>query len=684
MSTRPKRIFFLHNCDSTTIDIVWYHLQGFAHLDPDSELFFHNLFAPVTDELMSAQFDALIINFEALAVIRLPENHERFTRKYAFLKDICAVRIAITMDDYTAPGYLEPFLLALDIQHMHTPLPDHVDALYPNLIGKMEFHGALTGYLDQPFVDKAVQFSKPWAERSIYFGNRIRYLNPEYGRWARVKGDMNACLEYILRARGYNTDLSFRYEDRIEGDDWIRFLCNTKFMTNPQGGCSVIDRYFEVSKAAVRFREKNPDATFEQTEAACFPGLDGKHIMKASGPRLIQSIVCGSVQVIPTDDYPAGLEPMKHYIPLETDFSNLDDALAIMADEDRCQEIAAAAREKVMSSPEVWFDSFIEGVLSDIPEVTDTGAAPSPALEHIRELHDRRRALRELPRVCGYVFRKLLAECSQPEGLALVRAIHVRMAAGEDPASSGALLRVSAELGAGVNPLLLRRARYCVAFVLGMPSPQIRRTLERILFDEESLVALQTGDVDLTYCMVLRNGCLIAPDEMDVQSQDGQSEPVRAGMPFAFGRRMEHGFDMPLRLDADAEAAVLAAPEKQETPADLVFTGGFLYAGRRKRVKKLLVKLLARIRAMEDPALRERCYLEIARCFDIEQDTRMSRRIVYDHGLQDHPALRSLSWWPAEQRVQRGGSARGVLSLGLNAYLFLSYEGTRIRRRLAR
>lgn len=685
MSTRPRRILFLHNCDGTTIDIVWYHLQGFAHLDPDSELYFHNLFAPITGELRSARFDALIVNFEALAVIRLPDNHERFTRKYAFLKDTCAVRIAITMDDYTAPGYLEPFLLALGIQYMHTPLPDHVGALYPNLVGKMQFRGALTGYLDQPFVDKAEQFSKPWDARTIYFGNRIRYLHPEYGRWARMKGEMNERFGEILRARGHYIDLSFRYEDRIEGDDWIRFLGDMKFMVNPQGGCSVIDRYLDVSKAAVRFREKNPDATFEETEAACFPGLDGEHIMKASGPRLIQSIVCGTVQVIPTDEYPAGLEPMKHYIPLEIDFSNIDDALAIMADEDRCQEIAAAARAKVMSSPEIWFDSFIRGVLSDIPEVTDNDTGPSPARQHIQEMHDLRRRLLELPEVCRHVFRKLMAECSQPEGVALVRAIQTRMTAEEDPASSGALLRISAELGAGLDPLLLRRARYCAAFILGMPSPKIRRFLERILFDEDGLRALEMSNADLTYCMVLQNGCLVTPNEMDFQSQSEHPEPVRAGMPFVFGNRTrEHKTDAPLRLDVDAEAAVLAAPEKSESIGDLMFTGVFLYAGRRRPIQKFLVKQLARIQALDDRALRERCYLQIARYFDLEQDTRMSRRIIYDHGLQDHPALQTLSWWPAEQRVRKGGSARGALSLGLNAYLFLSYEGTRLRRKLLR
>ena len=117
MSTRPRRIFFLHNCDSTTIDIVWYHLQGFVLVDRDSELYFHNIFAPVTDELRSAHFDAMIVSYEALSIIRLPENIEAFTGKYRFLKDTCTVRIAHTMDDYTGPGYVEPFLLAMQTRH---------------------------------------------------------------------------------------------------------------------------------------------------------------------------------------------------------------------------------------------------------------------------------------------------------------------------------------------------------------------------------------------------------------------------------------------------------------------------------------------------------------------------------------------------------------------------------------
>ncbi|MEL6997109.1 MAG: glycosyltransferase [Pseudomonadota bacterium] len=676
MSQRPRKILFLHCCDSRTIDIVVYHLQGFAHYGPEDEIFYHDIRMPVTPELRQAQFDAAIVNFEALATIRYEHRLQGYIDKLSFILDTCAVRVAITMDDYTGPGYLDQFLVAMKVHHVHTPLPDHVAALYPeSLKVGVTFHGTLTGYLDDAFVEKADRFRKDFHAREIYFGNRIRYLPAEYGRWARMKGDMNADFGKILEARGHTIDLSFRHEDRIEGDDWVRFLCNMKFTVNPQGGTSIIDRHHKIITAASKFRSRNPDATFEEIEAACFPGEDGKHIMKAAGPRLIQAAVCGAVQLMPVDDYPADLRPGEDYIVLETDMSNADEALAIMADEDRCRQIADNARERVLACRDVWFDSFVREVLAHIPaEVSASLPAAKKAdpltgpAGHFETLHRSAREIshkaKAVPHEAGAVFARLISDCMSRGTLGLAQQAWQSLAGQPETPDTASVMRAASDSTHGPHSSGALAARLCAGFALCFPSPEARPGLGHILMEVPELFAELGLNGDLKYCIGVQDQRLTAPEVLHAHGEDGAQYSTQRGEIASFTNNASSAVHTRLPTLQNVGEALRDFPGTQDTVA-YTFSTMFLCCGRRGKTRNLLRKFSPLVAGVSDSATRTAAAAQISRYLDLEGDAAGSAQVWQKFRVQDSGMLAQLSWGERANASGRLSPVRlGVLGAG--------------------
>ena len=675
MSQRPRRILFLHCCDSRTIDIVVYHLQGFAHYGPEDEIFYHDIRMPITPELRQARFDAAIINFEALATIRYEHRIQGYIDKLSFILDTCTVRVAITMDDYTGPGYLDQFLVAMKVHHVHTPLPDHVAALYPEALkAGVTFHGTLTGYLDDAFVEKADRFRKAFHDREIYFGNRIRYLPPHFGRWARVKGDMNARFGEILEAQGHEIDLSFRHEDRIEGDDWVRWLCNMKFIVNPQGGASLIDPHHKIIEATNGYQRRHPDAAFDEIEAACFPGQDNKHIMKAAGPRLIQAAVCGAVQLMPVDDYPADLRPGEDYIPLEADMSNAEEALAIMADEDRCRQIADNARERVLNSREVWFDSFVREVLTNIPaevsaSLPATGADPltGPA-GHFETLHRSAREIshkaKAVPHEAGAVFARLISDCMSKGTLGLAQHAWQSLSGQPGTPHTGSVMRATSDGTHGPHSTGGLAARLCAGFALCFPILEARVGLGHILTEVPELFAELGLNGDLKYCIGVQGQRLTTPEVLHAHGENGAQYTTQRGEIASFTNNASSAAHIRLPTLQNVGEALRDFPDAQDTVA-YTFSAMFLCCGRRGKTRNLLRKFSPLVAGLSDPAMRGTAAAQISRYLDLEGDPAGSAQVWQKFSVQDPSILAQLSWGERANASGRLSPLRlGVLGVG--------------------
>ena len=117
-----------------------------------------------------------------------------------------------------------------------------------------------------------------------------------------------------------------------------------------KGGASLNDPYGLTHTRVQAFIARHPGATFDEIESKCFKGKDMKHEFTAISPRLFESAMAGTCQILERDDYLGVLEPWRDYIPLNRDFSNIDEVLNAMRDLNRCQVIVQNAHSALVKS----------------------------------------------------------------------------------------------------------------------------------------------------------------------------------------------------------------------------------------------------------------------------------------------------------------------------------------------
>jgi hypothetical protein len=174
----------------------------------------------------------------------------------------------------------------------------------------------------------------------------------------------------LSQEKGFKTDIDTKASSMFTGDDWYRFLGNCRFTIGCNGGGSLIDYDGELRNKVQNYiferRKLGVIPTFSELEAAVFPGQDLVYNMTAYSPRIIEAALLNVCQILVEDDYYGIFEPDEHYIPLASDFSNIETVFAKMRDIPRAQTIAAQARAAIMEAEHLRYETFARKVIDEI------------------------------------------------------------------------------------------------------------------------------------------------------------------------------------------------------------------------------------------------------------------------------------------------------------------------------
>jgi hypothetical protein len=244
---------------------------------------------------------------------------------------------------------------------------------------RAELKHAYTGYVDEITAKTRRAGQIPLAERTIDVGQRVRMLPPWFGSAGQEKGHFAERFASQAAATSLAIDISTREEDAFAGSAWYSFLGSCRATIGQKGGASLCDPTGEIMRAVLDFTLEYPDATFAEVEAACFPGLDNQAEMKAISPRLFDAAMLGTAQILIEDDYLGELDPWVHYIPTDTEVSNMDEIREALGDVKLLERLTDATAEALISSGKFTYRRFVEKVFND--SVRDSGLPSPPPIE---------------------------------------------------------------------------------------------------------------------------------------------------------------------------------------------------------------------------------------------------------------------------------------------------------------
>lgn len=379
-------------CDESRghAETVLQHINALATLTEHDVYRFNPLERPDACRLLDlGEFDAVVIHYTiSLLSPRylpppLPERLARFE----------GLKVQFIQDEYRAVDAVTAGMRKLGIHVLFTVVPEPAaGAIYDSRLPGVVRVFTLPGYVPDELVGREVTSV---AERPLDVGYRGRELPAWLGRLGREKAEIGSGLLERAAGRGLRCDISSREEDRIYGERWYRFLASCRATLGTESGASIVDFDGNVEALARSYLLRRPRATLDEVERDITGPYDGAVVIHTASPRLFEAAALRTAMILFPGTYAGVVEPGRNYIPLEKDFSNVDEVLERLRDDAYLEELTARAYDDLVASGRYSLRTVAEQLDAVIAE------RARPVGRQSKDRYRRARLRRRIPAVTG-------------------------------------------------------------------------------------------------------------------------------------------------------------------------------------------------------------------------------------------------------------------------------------------
>lgn len=367
---RPLRVLVLHGIANMNADgqrAILTQLRAFEKYSPSCLFKYQFALADLPEDCSKSSFDVIIFDVTFLCYRWAMPRREvrRIEDRFAWVAGSAAVKLAFPQDDFDHAGVLDYWLSLFDVDVVYSPCQNDLDILYPLSNRVREIRHSFTGYIDEDDVDLFARYSIPFRQRTVDVGYRGRLLDCCFGRHGQLKTTFASTVGAAFPA-SKNVDVSMSPSDALYGELWPQFLGNCKYSVAAFGGSSVLDTFGTVRARVRSYETVNPNAGYDETSAACLMAGDEDWVWKVLSPRFFEIALAGSCPVLPRDDYGLGLVADVHYIAIDKDYGNLDEAVERMADEDLGERTAFAYQSLILQNPDLRYKNWSKKVFRGV------------------------------------------------------------------------------------------------------------------------------------------------------------------------------------------------------------------------------------------------------------------------------------------------------------------------------
>lgn len=383
------QILFLTNIWRDGVNTIFDHASSFGRYSQNDIHYFDPFRISKPSWLSLSKFDVIIIHYP----IYLFNNSFINESWREQIRTAGALKVLFVQDEYRQVNALHSIMNQLKIDVLYTCIPEaEIDNVYPDtsVPGLIKVN-TLTGYVPE-YLEGTKHFYSP--RRDIDVGYRGRGVGFWWlGSLFREKLIIAETFRTVAPRYGLTTDISNREEDRISGQNWLEFLKRCRCTLGTESGASVIDFTGGIEQSVKEYTREHPAADFEEVKRHCFQDLDGAIDMNQISPRLFEAIGCGTALILFRGRYSGILEPGKHFIQLEKDFSNVDEVVEQLRDDRYIAQMTKTAYHDVIESREYSYRSFIESVDRDIQRLLEKKSFYYPEVRNVRREQGRLRFL---------------------------------------------------------------------------------------------------------------------------------------------------------------------------------------------------------------------------------------------------------------------------------------------------
>jgi hypothetical protein len=325
------------------------------------------------------RFDAVVIHYTIVTILEmyLPSWLADEIAAYDGLK------IQLIQDEYRWIDAITERMRELGIDVIFTLVPEaEVPKVYGDRVPSVTTIRTLAGFVPDDLLEREVQ---PLAERPIDVGYRGRTVPFWLGRLAQEKLEIGR--GFLARAAAYDLrcDIAWGENDRLYGEAWTRFLSSSVATLGTESGASIADYDGSIERRVKEYLAEHTAATFEEVEREVLQPFEGNIRINVISPRQFEAAALKTALVLFPGDYSGRLEPGRHYIELQKDFSNFGEVVEQLGDRPALQELVDCTYEEVARDPRNSLESFV----AELDEVI-AARTPEPSNERGRARAPRR------------------------------------------------------------------------------------------------------------------------------------------------------------------------------------------------------------------------------------------------------------------------------------------------------
>ena len=266
-------------------------------------------------------------------------------------------KVAIIQDEYYDVNLIKSFLEKINIDLVLTCIPDKNKRDVYNNIPNARIERVLTGY-----VPEKMSLIQPIKNREIfifYRGKNLPYYYGKLGQWKQNIG--KKMFKYCETNKIDNINIAWREQDKIFGKNWLKTMQNSKVTLATPSGLNVF--HYDNSKiyACLKKERTMPNYTYEMAEKE-FNLQDGPIKMGQISPKMFEAAMCGTVLVMYPGTYNGIFKKDVHYIELQPDFSNIEEVMKKIKNDEFLQEMSDRTYKDIVESNKYSYETFISKV----------------------------------------------------------------------------------------------------------------------------------------------------------------------------------------------------------------------------------------------------------------------------------------------------------------------------------
>lgn len=347
--------------DAWTIDD---NLNSFSKYSKLNILSFNTRYG-IPKELKNLKFSIIIIHYSLAAYLVLKKNHQQnaLIEVYNYLLSSISLKIAFFQDEMHNCQRRFKLINELKIEYIYSLLEEkYFQKVYKKNTKVKNIKSYLTGYVSDELIDKGNAYYKNFDLRTLDIVCRARKLPLYFGKGAQEKSEIMETFIKIIKDKKLNfkIDMSSSENSRIYGDHWFSFLSDAKFMIGAMGGTSIFDISGKVEDIIEEHLRKNPNSNFEELYDNILKNYENNINYRQVSPRLFECTALRVCMILYRDSYQGIFVADRNYIALEKDFSNIDQVLNQMKDQQLVNNIIDNTYKDVILSGRWHFKLFFE------------------------------------------------------------------------------------------------------------------------------------------------------------------------------------------------------------------------------------------------------------------------------------------------------------------------------------